>query len=156
MKPMFKRVKSFFKLIFDKYLQLAFEVLPKFYRKIPKIIWGSMAFLGIFVMGFLFGLILNDGTRSLAYQELGEKEEKYKDLVLGYEELSTLYKYQGQNMGTIMNLDLYETNPEEILQAIDSTKEYKDRILLQQGRIIELRRQAGYFEGGELDETTVE
>lgn len=129
--------------LFNLYKKLALVILPRIYRKIPKLILGSAAVFGIFSAGFLSGFFANDGTNSLAYEDLDRKHKDYLNLINGYEELSNLYYYQGQNVASITNLNLYETDPEQVAKAYESSKEFKDKILVQQGRILELRTQAG-------------
>ena len=126
-----------------KYKLLSLDILPRFYRKIPKIIWFSAAVFGIFIAGMLFDYLTTKPTDFEEYEDLSEKSQQYLDLITGYEELSNYYFYQGQNVSAITNWNLYETNPEEVAEAFESAKEYKDKILVQQGRIMELRKQAG-------------
>lgn len=129
--------------LFNLYKKFALVILPRFYRKIPKIIWAGAAVSGIFFLGFASGFFANEGKGSLVYQDLEEEHRDYLNLINGYEELSNLYYYQGQNVASITNLSLYETNPGQVAEAYESSKEYKDKILVQQGRILEQRKNAG-------------
>ncbi len=137
------KLLSPFKFLIKTYKKLAFEILPRFYKKIPKLILGASSALGFFVLGILFTLIIEGNIQKVPYGDLEDKNEKYLNLISGYEELSRLYYVQGSNFSKITDMNLYETNPAEVANAFTSAKEYKDRILIQQGRIMEQRKNAG-------------
>lgn len=138
------KILSPFRFLFSSYKKLAFVIFPRLYRKIPKLIWGSAAAFGFFALGVLFALsVEGDGKNTEAYKYLAEKEESYLNLIAGYDELSRLYNFQGQNFSTITDMSLYQTNPEEVYEALASSNEFKDKILVQQGRILEQRKNAG-------------
>lgn len=138
------KILSPFRFLFAAYKKLAIDILPRFYRKIPKLIWGTAAAFGFFAIGVVFTLAIEgEGKNTTAYKDLTEVSDDYLNLISGYEELSRLYNFQGQNVSTITDMSLYSTNPEEVYEALASSNEYRDKILVQQGRILEQRNQAG-------------
>ncbi len=137
------KLLSPFKFLFRSYKKLAFEILPRFYKKIPKLILGAAAAFGFFSLGIIVALMIEGSIQKVPYKDLEEKNEDYLNLISGYEELSHLYYVQGQNFSTITDMSLYETNPADVADAFTSSKEFKDRILVQQGRIMEQRKNAG-------------
>ncbi len=141
----FSKILSPFKFLLNSYKKLAFQILPRFYKKIPKLILGAAAAFGFFSLGVLFALyvVLKEETDSSKYDYLAEKETYYLDLISGYDELSRLYNIQGQNFSIITDFSLLDSNPQEVYRAIDSSENYKDKILVQQGRIMEQRKNAG-------------
>ena len=142
-----KRLFVFLPLfVFRKYKRFAFG-LTRFYRKVPALVWGSAAVFGIFALGVIAGIALNDGTESLAYKDLEEKQGKYEDLIRGYEELSGLYTVQGENINIITDTNMLTNYPNEYFEAYQSIGEVRDKIIFQEGRISEMRKEAGFFEG---------
>ena len=132
-----------FRFLLNSYKKLAFVILPRFYKKIPKLVLGASAAFGFFSLGVIVALIIEGNIQEVPYKDLEEKNEKYLNLISGYEELSKLYYVQGSNFATITDIDLYQTNPADVADAFSSSKEFKDRILIQQGRIMEQRKNAG-------------
>lgn len=131
--------------IWDKYKKFALS-LGKVYAKIPYFIWAGFAVLGILIVGMVMGAELERNSEP-AYmspaQKLSAQNEKYLDLIDSYEDLSTLYRYQGENVRIMMDEDIMNENPREFYDAVSSMKDYRDRILIQMGRIYELRKSAG-------------
>ena len=146
---LFKKIFISFPLfIFNKYKRFAFG-LSKFYKKVPRLLWGLAAVFGIFALGVIAGIALNDGTDSTAYQDLEESQGKYGDLIRGYEELSNLYSVQGKNLDILTDSNILTNFPEEYFEAYKSVGEYRDKIIFMQGRVSELRRVAGFFDATE-------
>jgi len=132
--------------LFKKYKNFAIVTLPRFYRKVPKGLWVLAGAFGFFVLGVIFGFYWYANTPSLEEERVSKKSDSYLNLIYGYEDLSELYNYQGQNVGVITDPYVLENNPEEFYMALDSIKEYRNKILVQQGRIMELRKQAGILD----------
>lgn len=139
--------------LFNRYKNFALVTLPRFYRKVPKLVWGIAAAFGFFSLGVLFTLFMIFQEQPYNYEDLEERNKKLLELVSGYEALSDLYYYQGQNFSVITDLNMIANNPGEVADAFRSSDSYKDKILIQQGRILELRKNAGLYESKESPET---
>lgn len=139
--------------LLNKYKNFAITTLPRFYRKIPKLILYSAAAFGFFCLGIIFVFIVDPYKDYVTVGFHQDQADKYFNLIEGYEELSNLYYYQGQNMNVITDLNMIENNPSEVADAFRSADSYRDKILVQQGRIIELRKSAGIYEPEESPET---
>lgn len=120
--------------------KISFTAFEKVIHALPKFIWTSAAIFGIFVFGF--GTGLDYGKSEDEYKALEEKQKAYDDLIKGYEKLSTLYISQGENVSIILDKNMLYNHPEEVTDAIRSADQFRDMIILQRGRILELRRQA--------------
>lgn len=133
------------KSAWKSYGKFAFS-LGKFYKKIPYFIWAGFAVLGILIVGMAMGAEFESRSEP-AYmsptQKLQAQNEKYLDLIDSYADLSTLYQYQGENVRVMMDENIINENPREFYEAVSSMKDYRDKILIQMGRIYELRKQAG-------------
>ncbi len=118
----------------------------KFVRKIPTIIWVFCALFGLFTAGILFGAFLSLSPivpRPSEYEVLETGNRQYLELVRSYETLSDLYNIQGDNVDTILDKDTLFTNPEEAADAFSQMDDTRDLILIQFGKIDQLRKAAG-------------
>jgi hypothetical protein len=138
-----EKMKNLPSRLFNRYKNFALVTLPRFYRKIPQFVWFLGGAFGFFAAGVLFTLFSMGELNENELDRLNKSNDEYIKLISGYEELSDLYSYQGQNVGVITDPYVLTNNPAEFYDALDSIKDYKDRILVQQGRIMELRKTAG-------------
>lgn len=130
-----EKIKKIFKSVYKWFWKIL--------EKIPLLVWGTFASIGIFLVGTLFGyMFATNSLDGLDYSDLSEQNTHYKELIYGYEDLSDLYYRQGENVGVVMDRDMWEQNPEEISDAFSSMDEYRTYILLQEGRIMQLRKNA--------------
>lgn len=110
-------------------------------QKIPTVIWGGFAVLGIFLFGFLIGAEVNNNTLKEDFN-ISSQSEKYRDVIDGYQDLSKIIYLQQQDMDIITNSSMWQDHPEEVYDAISSYQDERDSILFQFGRIYELRNKA--------------
>lgn len=115
------------------------------FKKAPWITWGLATSIGIFIAGLYFGLLVGikadyPGTPA---NKLKEENQKFKNLIWGYERLSGLYLYQAQDVGVFLNSDALYNHPEEVTAAVRSIDQQRGLINVQIGRVLELRRAAG-------------
>lgn len=105
----------------------------------------AIIFLGIFLFGVFIGSHSSAGqTDEADLLNLARSDNrKLLDLIGGYEAITELYVNQEKNIGTIMNFDLYYSDPKTYNAALDDAGKYRDLINFQHGRIIELRHAAG-------------
>lgn len=129
-----------------------FSFTKRAVRKIPTLVWGTFAVIGILMFGFIGGFSAgtNPSYTPTPLEAERVKNAHYRNLIRGYEDLSELYRLQGQNVGVIMNTELLLTNPEEVRDAFNSISQHREMINVQIGRIMELRRAAGYSDSREL------
>lgn len=132
--------------LFNRYKKFALVTLPRFYKKIPKTLWILAGAFGFFCLGIVFTFFMESESYPVSYEDLEKRNDELLKLIDGYEQLSDLYYYQGQNVSVLTNFDIYETNPAEVAEALSEADRYKDKILVQQGRIMELRKSAGFLD----------
>ena len=114
--------------------------------KIPVIILGAFAVIGILTVGAIAGYEIGIDpqlTQPTIYKQLQLKNNQYQELILAYEELSRLYYEQGANIATVLDRNTLLNNPDKATQALKEVDRIRGLIILQQGRIIELRKTAG-------------
>lgn len=138
-----------------KQLRIKFAGLnafSKFFRKIPVLIWGLLACSAILVFGFCIGYLtgVKSETPGSPYAILKEGNKKLMNLIDGYSQLSGLYFNQGQDVSIVLNKDMAENHPEEIIDALQSINQKRDMINVQLGRLYELRKAAGLIEYGDF------
>ena len=115
------------------------------YRKVPTIVWGSFAVIGILFVGLTMGFTAGSDYQysPTSLEKVREQNDKYLDLIEGYEIMSQLEAYQDENVRIVADRNMADDHPGEFYEALTSLTDYRDRILIQSGKIIELRRQAG-------------
>lgn len=114
-------------------------ILKKVIREIPTVIWGAFAVIGIFIFGFVSGYALNEP----AYESLRQEDNaKYMDVIDSYQKLAEYVYLQNQDMDIITNVTSWDSNPQEVYEAIQSYKQKRDEILFQYGKIFERRERA--------------
>ncbi len=113
-------------------------------KKIPKVVWGFFAVVGILFVGMLVGYEAAQEDTSLSpIQQIRVRNERYAQVIQSYEELANLYFEQGQNLKIVLDKDMILQNPQEVVDAFESMDQYRSLINIQMGRILELRREAG-------------
>ncbi len=124
---------------------VSFKLVKRTFRKVPVIFWGTFALIGSFLVGLILGVgILEKKPPEVSpYQRESVKNAKYLNLISRYEDLSKLYTDQGANLTVAFNRDMIENHPDAVNAAILSIDQYRDTILVERGRIDELRHAAG-------------
>jgi len=128
-------------------LKKSAPITGRIFKKIPKFVWIGFALLGIFVAGTMLGFEASEDTHWDSFTKrdaLQYENEKYQALITGYEDMSKLYWGQGEAMVAILNDDNIMNNPQKIADSMKTINQARDLIILQQGRIMELRKAAGY------------
>jgi len=127
-------------------LRFAFlRLVKRTLKKVPVMVWATFALIGSFLIGLILGIGYLDNTppEKTPYQiELG-KNVKYQNLISGYEDLSKLYSSQSANLAITFDRDMIENHQDQVNAAILRIDEYRDKILVERGRIDELRHSAG-------------
>jgi hypothetical protein len=132
------RIRPLIQSVFRKTLALA----RKWASIFPTAVWNTFGVLGVLIVGLVFGFIIGAAASAdINNEDLVEENDNLRKLVGGYEELKYLYDLQGDNVSIMLDPDLIYTNPEEVEEAYDSAGQYRDEILVQLGRIYELRSQ---------------
>src|SRR5207237_1433606 len=88
------------------YMKISYGILwifTKTFKKIPKIVWGTAAVFGIFTAGIIFGYSMSHDSPDPTSSNASAQNLKYMNVIKGYEDLSKLYYYQGQNVSVIMD-----------------------------------------------------
>lgn len=117
----------------------------KVIRKVPTLIWAIFAVIGILIVGVSFGLSFANSTtiaRPTEYETLRNTNSKYLDVIRGYETISDLYYSQGKSVSTLLGSDKLLENQALIEQLLTNIKNTRDLILVQEGRMLELRKNA--------------
>jgi len=113
-------------------------------KKIPKVVWGFFAIVGILFVGMLVGYeSAQEDTTLSPIQQIRVRNERYSQVIQGYEELANLYFEQGENLKIVLDKDMILQNPHEVVDAFRSMDQYRSLINIQMGRLLELRREAG-------------
>lgn len=113
-------------------------------KKIPTVVWGFFAIIGILFIGMLVGYeSAQEDTNLSPIQQIRVQNERYSRVIQSYEELANLYFEQGQNLKIVLDKDMILQNPQEVVDAFKSMDQYRSLINVQMGRILELRREAG-------------
>ncbi|GEM_PF-5634090 len=116
----------------------------RFLKKIPKVVWGFFAVVGILFVGMLVGYeSAQEDTTLSPIQQIRVRNERYSQVIQGYEELANLYFEQGENLKIVLDKDMILQNPHEVVDAFRSMDQYRSLINIQMGRLLELRREAG-------------
>ena len=129
------------------------KLVFKIIRKIPRVLWVGAALFGILIFGHALGIsFAYDPTSSAPTQarQLKIQNDKYADLIRGYENLNDLFSMQGQDLTIIMDKNIILNDLTQFQKALDRMTARKDLILLQQGRILELRKSANLPESSEI------
>jgi hypothetical protein len=109
----------------------------------PAAVWNTFGVIGVLVVGLVFGVIIGaSAVNDTAGSKVAEENKDLHSLILGYEKLKNLYDLQGENIAIMFDENILYNHPEEIREAFDSAGQYRDQILIQLGRIYELRRAA--------------
>ena len=115
-------------------------------KKIPLVIIGAFAVIGILTSGIIFGILFADqsenGTKLSAEAELRLENQKLKNIIGGYEELAMLYYRQGENISVVLDPKTLESNPQKAYEAISRLDTFRDQINVQLGKIFQLRKEA--------------
>ena len=116
------------------------------FKKIPLVIIGAFAVIGILTSGIIFGLWIADKevtSNKIADEgELRLENYKLKNVIGGYEELAMLYYRQGENISVVLDPKTLESNPQKIYDTISSLDSFRDQINVQLGKIFQLRKEA--------------
>ena len=116
------------------------------FKKIPLVIIGAFAVIGILTSGIIFGLWIADKevtSNKIADEgELRLENYKLKNVIGGYEELAMLYYRQGENISVVLDPKTLESNPQKAYEAISRLDTFRDQINVQLGKIFQLREEA--------------
>ena len=117
----------------------------KILKKTPTLIWAGFALIGIFVAGLATGIDYSQSTfisPPSEYEKLSTTNNQYLNVIRGYETLSDLYYSQGKSVSTLLGSDKLPDNQNLIDQLLTNIKNTRDLILVQEGRMFELRKNA--------------
>lgn len=118
-------------------------------RKIPFSLFIALALIGAFVFGAAVAIATGFDTKLPKPTEVQQTEiqnKNYVELIQGYETLTDMYNTQGENIATILSKDSYQNNPQAVFDALDQVDKTRDLILVQLGKIQQLRKAAGFPE----------
>lgn len=134
-------------------LKKAPKIVFRIIRKIPRVLWVMAALLGILIFGYFAGVsVAYDPTSNAPNQaqQLKIENDTYADLIRGYEKLNDLFSVQGQDLSILMDKETILSSPALFSATLNRMTTRKDMILLQQGRILELRKSANLPENSEI------
>lgn len=138
---LFKKTRSIL-YIKEKRSQFYKRFIKPVIAKVPAVVWGGFAVFGIFLFGFLVGLAAGEEGDVQEYAKEDKQAVEYRGVIHAYQDLSRLFYLQGQDMDIITNYPSWESDPQELADAISSYKQKKEEILFQLGILYEKRQRA--------------
>lgn len=113
------------------------DFLVSTFKNLPKLIWGAFAVIGILVIGILLGIYFYTRTSDIEDPEIAlfKENAKLRNLIEDYEELSELYFKQGENVGIVLDPDVYYSNPDQTYEAVLALKQFREMIIDKQREI---------------------
>lgn len=118
-------------------------------KKVPVGLFVALALLGAFIFGFItaYGAAFETELPvPTEIQNMQIQKDNYFELIMGYETLSEMYNRQGDNIATILSKDAIYTNWQAVYNALSQIDKTRDTILVQLGKIQQLRKAAGFPE----------
>lgn len=114
-------------------------------KKIPTLIWATFAIIGVLIVGVAIGISFSQSTYVSSpseYEVLKTNNDQYLNVIRGYETLTDLYYSQGKSVSSLLGSDKLPDNQNLIEQLLTNIKNTRDLILVQEGRMLELRKNA--------------
>lgn len=119
-------------------------------RNIPRAAWVVSSVFGIFMFGLILGFMGGQDEANLKLRSATDEGKKnYIEVINAYEKIGDLYFQQGEDVSIMTNTNLWASDPQEVVEAIQSFKQKRDEIIFQQGVISEARRRAELTTGKE-------
>lgn len=113
-------------------------------KKIPTFVWGAFAVFGVLCLGVILGIaIYSIETEMTEIDYLRQENAALKELVTGYEQMTRLYQDDRTNTGKIMDIETMLSDRELAEDTFTQADLYTNLIMMQYGRLMELRKNAG-------------
>lgn len=111
---------------------------------VSRLVWGFFAVCGILIIGIFVGASTQgDYNKSESSKVQSEQKAKLNDVLQNYQGLSKLFYLQSQDMDILTDPTIWQDDPQQFTDTLNSYHQEKDEILFQWGRLYELRKKAG-------------